>query len=121
MKYPHILSASAACRGADPTVFDAVEGELVLLALSYCSRCLVRRQCNEFVKPQRSYYDGVVAGHLWRYGRKVEPKEPDAAIDLDDESPTDLRDHGARDVPSVPAGGIHGGPSLVPDGAEDGG
>ena len=120
--YPAILRDNAACNEAAATLFDATNGDLVLLALSYCQRCTVRKPCMEFVRPARSYFDGVVAGHLWRNGRRVEITEGwDAAIDLDDESPPDVRDLGERTVPGVPAGGVHGGPGLVPDGAEDGG
>jgi len=97
LRYPSVLTASAACLDAAPTLFDATEGVLVTMALSYCERCPVRTPCREFVRPNRSYYDGVVAGALWRNGRRVDwPEAVQVAIDwTDDESPPGVRGVGA--------------------------
>jgi WhiB family transcriptional regulator, redox-sensing transcriptional regulator len=61
----------AACLSADPRLFEATYGELVLDALSYCERCPVTRECEDLVKPRRSYFDGVAAGKVWRDGRVI--------------------------------------------------
>jgi hypothetical protein len=58
----------AACFGADPKLFDAVIGELVLDALSYCDRCPIIPECDAHVKPRKSYFDGVAAGRIWNNG-----------------------------------------------------
>lgn len=63
----------AACVGADPKLFDHIGGERVWLALSYCERCPVIRACEDYVKPRRSLYSGVVAGKVWEAGTPVEP------------------------------------------------
>ena len=63
---------NAACKGANPHLFDAIEGDTVDDALSYCDRCSVVRECEEYVKPRRSYFDGVCAGKVWANGREVE-------------------------------------------------
>lgn len=63
----------AACKGANPALFDAVAGDRVFDALSYCERCPVIEACCDYVQPSRSYFDGVAAGRLWRNGRETEP------------------------------------------------
>ena len=63
----------AACKGAEPALFDAVAGEAVFDALSYCERCTVIGACEAYVMPARSYFDGVAAGRLWRNGIETEP------------------------------------------------
>lgn len=63
----------AACKGADPRLFDAIAGEDVWDALSYCERCPVMQACLDYVQPSRSYFDGVAAGRLWRNGHETEP------------------------------------------------
>lgn len=63
----------AACKGADPSLFDATSGEEVFDALSYCERCPVTGPCQDWVKPARSYFDGVAAGRLWRHGSETDP------------------------------------------------
>lgn len=67
-----LLAEKAACREADPGLFDVVDGPLVHMALSYCQRCEVTQECDTFVRPRRSLYDGVVAGRLWRNGRVID-------------------------------------------------
>ena len=68
---PLSLYADAACLGADPRLFDAMSGEIVLTALSYCERCPVIPLCEDVVRPRRSLFDGVAAGKVWREGRVV--------------------------------------------------
>lgn len=63
----------AACKGAEPRLFDAIAGEDVFDALSYCERCPVTEACFAYVQPSRSYFDGVAAARLWRNGRETEP------------------------------------------------
>ncbi len=58
----------AACNGADPRLFDAVIGEFVLDALSYCDRCPIIVQCDAHVNPAKSFFDGVAAGRIWNNG-----------------------------------------------------
>ena len=70
-----VLTQDAACRDADPGLFDAVEGPYVAYALAYCQRCVVVRECDAFVRPRKSFYDGVAAGKLWRNGRIVDPDQ----------------------------------------------
>ena len=66
------LTKGAACRDADPGLFDAVDGPYVQYALAYCQRCEVVKECDTFVRPRKSFYDGVAAGKLWRNGRIVD-------------------------------------------------
>jgi len=75
MKPPPVPRAlqDAACKGAEPALFDAVAGEQVFDALSYCERCTVTGPCEAYVMPARSYFDGVAAGRLWRNGIETEP------------------------------------------------
>lgn len=63
----------AACKGANPGLFDAIAGDLVFDALSYCERCEVASECFDYVQPSRSYFDGVAAGRLWRNGIETDP------------------------------------------------
>lgn len=64
----------AACKGAKPGLFDAIAGDDVFDALSYCERCPVIQECFDYVLPSRSYYDGVAAGRLWRNGIETDPE-----------------------------------------------
>lgn len=67
-----IYLPEAACIGADPTLFDATQGERAEDALSYCDRCTVLKECEEIVKPKKSHFDGVAAGRIWREGAVIE-------------------------------------------------
>lgn len=69
-----------ACVGEDPRLFDAinettgkVEYAMALRALSICSGCQIPDACNTAVRPQRSSFDGVAAGKVWRNGYQVQP------------------------------------------------
>lgn len=68
-----ILMREAACKDANPTLFDHTEGIHVWEALYYCDRCKVQKECDEVVRPRKSYFDGVAAGKVWRNGQRVEP------------------------------------------------
>jgi WhiB family redox-sensing transcriptional regulator len=72
MSLSRLTLPDAACNGADPRLFDATSGELVEDALSYCDRCPVVKECEEVVRPKRSYFDGVAAGKVWKDGARVE-------------------------------------------------
>jgi len=72
MSLSRLTLPDAACIGADPRLFDATSGELVEDALSYCDRCPVVKECEEVVRPKKSYFDGVAAGKVWKDGVRVE-------------------------------------------------
>lgn len=67
------LMLNAACKETDPGIFDQTEGPLVWQALYYCERCTVVKECDEVVRPRKSFYDGVAANKVWRNGERVEP------------------------------------------------
>jgi WhiB family redox-sensing transcriptional regulator len=68
-----ILIQKAACREADPYIFNFTDGPFVWMALRHCERCPVVRECDETVRPRKSYFDGVAAGKVWRNGERVAP------------------------------------------------
>jgi len=77
MKVSHaapMILHEAACKGADVHLFDYFEGEEVEDALSYCDRCPVIPECEDYVQPRRSYFDGVCAGKVWRNGHIYVPE-----------------------------------------------
>ena len=61
--------SKAPCRDADPWLFDQFNLDLAQPALNYCSRCIFWEECDSLVQPKPSFYDGVVAGKVWRNGR----------------------------------------------------
>ena len=63
----------AACYGADPNLFNALTFEAAGEALSYCGRCTVTKQCEEVIRPRRSFYDGVASGRVWHNGVAIKP------------------------------------------------
>jgi hypothetical protein len=63
--------SAAACRGADPGLFDDTTFPDAFIALSYCETCQVTDLCMETVRPSKSGFDGVAAGIVWRNGYKV--------------------------------------------------
>ena len=65
------FASKAPCRDADPWLFDQFNLDLIQPALNYCSRCIFWEECDSLVKPKPSFYDGVVAGKVWRNGRIV--------------------------------------------------
>lgn len=66
------LVTNAACRGADPYLFDATDPHFAGPALAYCRTCPVIRLCEIELDPQRNHYDGVVGGLVYRHGTIVE-------------------------------------------------
>jgi hypothetical protein len=64
---------NAACKGADPYLFDQMVGEAVDDALSYCDRCEVKEPCLEYVRPRASLFTGVCGGKVWNNGVQEEP------------------------------------------------
>ena len=65
------FASKAPCREADPWLFDQFNLDLAQPALNYCSRCIFWTECESLVQPKPSFYDGVVAGKVWRNGRIV--------------------------------------------------
>ena len=63
------FTSKAPCREADPWLFDQFNLDLVQPALNYCSRCIFWQECESLVQPKPNFYDGVVAGKVWRNGR----------------------------------------------------
>ena len=76
------FTSKAPCREADPWLFDQFNLDLAQPALNYCSRCIFWQECESLVQPKPSFYDGVVAGKVWRNGRIL--------AKLDDTSPNRL-------------------------------
>lgn len=70
-----LLTEDAACKDADPSLFDDLRPTFVHQALSYCQRCTVVKECEAFVRPRKSFYDGTAAGKFWRNGRIVDPDQ----------------------------------------------
>lgn len=71
-RWPEALD-DAACRGLPPQVFDGKTHEDVNAALATCHGCRCKRACNLWMRPGRTFYDGIAAGRLWRDGKAVEP------------------------------------------------
>jgi|JI10StandDraft_1071094.scaffolds.fasta_scaffold112397_7 hypothetical protein len=61
----------AACAEEDPALFDQHRYPEVERALSVCSTCGVTEECLTIVRPQRSSFDGVAGGQVWRNGYRV--------------------------------------------------
>ena len=77
------FASKAPCREADPWLFDQLNLDLVQPALNYCSRCIFWTECESLVQPKPSFYDGVVAGKVWRNGRilaKLDSTSPNRLI-----------------------------------------
>ena len=86
------FTSKAPCRDADPWLFDQFNLDLAQPALNYCSRCIFWEECDSLVQPKPSFYDGVVAGKVWRNGRivaKLDATSPNRLIvgeELDENS-----------------------------------
>lgn len=61
----------AACGLSDPRIFEVNTYPEANTALSVCKTCSVVNRCMEFVRPSKSFFDGVAAGTLWRGGYVV--------------------------------------------------
>ena len=77
------FTSKAPCREADPWLFDQFNLDLAQPALNYCSTCIFWQECESLVQPKPSFYDGVVAGKVWRNGRilaKLDATSPNRLI-----------------------------------------
>lgn len=88
--------SSAPCREADPWLFEQSEIDLAMPGLNYCVGCNFWTECNEWVRPKNSYFDGVAAGKVWRNGRvlaKLDASSPHRLIvgDEPDEETVEFR------------------------------
>lgn len=59
------------CVDMSASIFDATTGLDVLEALRACNVCPVVQECEEFVRPKKSFFDGVCGGKLWIDGVRV--------------------------------------------------
>lgn len=62
---------NAACIGEDPSLFDQRRYPEALPALAICATCSDQTLCLTIVRPQRSKFDGVAGGKVWRNGYQV--------------------------------------------------
>jgi hypothetical protein len=77
------FTSKAPCREADPWLFDQFNLDLAQPALNYCSTCIFWQECDSLVQPKSNFYDGVVAGKVWRNGRilaKLDATSPNRLI-----------------------------------------
>lgn len=63
----------AACAGEDPALFDYYVFPEAREALRICGNCRFVEECLTWVRPNKSFYDGVAAGIVWRNGYRVRP------------------------------------------------
>jgi len=63
--------SAAACIGSNPGLFDHTEFPDADLALGFCAQCPVTSLCLTVVRPQKSRFDGVAGGVVWRNGYRV--------------------------------------------------
>jgi hypothetical protein len=64
---------AAACAGEKPDLFDFFTYPEASEALRICGNCEYTSQCMEWVRPNKSSFDGVAAGVVWRNGYRVRP------------------------------------------------
>lgn len=60
-----------ACSGEDPALFDHFTFPAASEALRICSNCRFVAECMDWVRPSKSFFDGVAAGVVWRNGYRV--------------------------------------------------
>lgn len=65
------LHRNAACRNAEPYIFDATDMLTAAPGLAYCAQCPVIRLCEKVLKPGIVGYDGIAAASVWRAGRRI--------------------------------------------------
>lgn len=58
----------AECVSFDPMLFNAKTYPEADPALKICATCTTVTACIEFVRPSKSYFDGVAGGVVWRNG-----------------------------------------------------
>jgi WhiB family transcriptional regulator, redox-sensing transcriptional regulator len=61
----------AACLGKSPKIFDAFTFPEAAEAMKICSICTVVTECFNLVRPNKSFFDGVAGGIVWRNGYRV--------------------------------------------------
>lgn len=61
----------AECRSADPSLFDHFDLNRALPALNYCDTCPIRVECIKWVRPEKSFFDGVCGGSVWKNGKQI--------------------------------------------------
>jgi hypothetical protein len=59
----------APCRNSDPWLFDQHQIDLARPALEICKTCPFWTNCDEWVAPRASFFDGVCGGKVWRNGK----------------------------------------------------
>ena len=69
-RYPTALE-QAACIGMPPQVFDGKSAYDIHAGIMVCRSCLVRQPCLEWLRPRRTFYDGIAGGKLWRDGKQI--------------------------------------------------
>lgn len=70
MRYVDFVRA-APCHNMDPKIFDATTAEDGAAGLDVCRGCGLWSDCEKFIAPEESWYDGVAAGAVWKHGRIV--------------------------------------------------
>lgn len=58
----------AECVSSDPVLWNAKTYPEADPALKICATCTKATACIEFVRPSKSYFDGVAGGVVWRNG-----------------------------------------------------
>ena len=66
-----IGGGDGACAGQDPAMFDATTFPAARKALAWCSICPITEECLAIIRPQRTWFDGVAGGIVWRNGYRV--------------------------------------------------
>lgn len=66
--------ADAACRGADPWLFDGENEADRVAAMGYCHGCPVSRQCLDWARRDRKFI-GVAGGRMWNRERRAETRD----------------------------------------------
>lgn len=77
---------NAACAGEDPALFDQRRYPEALPALAICATCDSTALCLTIVRPQRSKFDGVAGGKVWRNGYQVRRDNTtrEAAVEMEE-------------------------------------
>jgi hypothetical protein len=65
------LNDLAACKDADPKLFDADDPSTAGPARAFCKTCTVTDLCELVIRPASSGYDGVCADRVWYHGNDV--------------------------------------------------
>ena len=97
-----VLADRAMCVDMSASIFDAVIGPDVDEALKACRVCPVVVECELFVRPKKSFFDGVCGGKVWVDGVVIDPSQTLLAFDLvnwgDDDPSPNVRDIAPRVV-----------------------